>query len=91
MSPPPWRIVIASSARRQFSERLPEAVAAACYEFLAGPLATNPHRVGAPLRKPFEGQWRARRGTYRIRYRIDETTRTNYVLDVEHRPDAYRH
>jgi mRNA-degrading endonuclease RelE of RelBE toxin-antitoxin system len=47
--------------------------------------------VGAPLRKPFEGQWRARRGTYRIRYRIDETTRTNYVLDVEHRPDAYRH
>jgi mRNA-degrading endonuclease RelE of RelBE toxin-antitoxin system len=72
------------------AERLPEAVAAACFEFFHGPLAQNPQRVGAPLRKPFEGQWRARRGTYRIRYRLDEATRTIYVLDVEHRRDAYR-
>lgn len=85
-----WRVVVAKSARRQFSEQLPEAVAAACYEFLAGPLASNPRRVGAPLRKPFEGQWRARRGSYRIRYRIDTATETIFVLDVEHRRDAYR-
>jgi mRNA-degrading endonuclease RelE of RelBE toxin-antitoxin system len=87
---PGWRIVVAASARRQIAERLPEAVAAACVEFLAGPLAGNPHRVGAPLRKPFEGQWRARRGTYRIRYRIDGGSHTVYVLDIEHRRDAYR-
>jgi mRNA-degrading endonuclease RelE of RelBE toxin-antitoxin system len=42
------------------------------------------------LRKPFDGRWRARRGTYRIRYRIDEDSRTVYVLDIEHRRDAYR-
>jgi mRNA-degrading endonuclease RelE of RelBE toxin-antitoxin system len=85
-----WSVVVTGSARRQLAERLPEAAAAACLEFLAGPLATNPHRVGAPLRKPFEGQWRARRGTYRIRYRIDQARHSVYVLDVEHRHDAYR-
>jgi mRNA interferase RelE/StbE len=90
MSGPPWRIAVAASARRQISEHLPEAVAAACIEFLAGPLTDNPHRVGAPSRKPFEGQWRARRGTYRIRYRINEPDHTVYVLDVDHRRDAYR-
>jgi mRNA interferase RelE/StbE len=86
----PWSITVTSSAKKQLAEHLPEAVAAACFEFLRGPLATDPHRVGAPLRKPFEGQWRARRGTYRIRYRIDEGSRTVYVLDIEHRRDAYR-
>ena len=90
MTTPYWSIVVTGSAKRQLVDRLPETVAAACIEFLAGPLATNPHQVGAPLRKPFEGQWRARRGTYRIRYRIDETARTVYVLDVEHRRDTYR-
>ncbi len=73
------------SAKRQLSDRLPYAVAAACLEFLKGPLSTSPRRVGAPLRKPFEGQWRARRGTYRIRYRIDDNSRTVYVLDIEGR------
>ncbi|MGL5910135.1 MAG: type II toxin-antitoxin system RelE family toxin, partial [Phycicoccus sp.] len=54
------------------------------------PLAGNPHRVGAPLRAPFAGQWRARRGEYRVRYRIDATTNTVHVLDIDHRWDAYR-
>ena len=51
-------------------------------------LAEDPRRVGAPLRKPFEGQWRARRGEYRVRDRIDGETRTVYVLDVDHRGPA---
>jgi len=85
-----WTVSASASAKCQLFERLPEAVAAACLEFLAGPLAENPHRVGAPLRKPFEGQWRARRGTYRARYEINEDTRTVHVIDVEHRRDAYR-
>ena len=90
MSAGTWTVAVTGSARRQLAERLPEAVATACLEFLRGPLTEDPHRVGAPLRKPFEGQWRARRGTYRIRYRIDETSRTVYVLDIEHRRGAYR-
>jgi mRNA-degrading endonuclease RelE of RelBE toxin-antitoxin system len=85
-----WSIVVTGSARRQLAERLPEVIAAACLEFLRGPLATNPHQVGAPLRAPFDGQWRARRGTYRIRYRIDEPAHRVYVLDIEHRRDIYR-
>jgi mRNA-degrading endonuclease RelE of RelBE toxin-antitoxin system len=53
-----YRVQVARSAARQLTEQLPEALAAACVEFLYGPLAENPHRVGAPLRKPFEGYWR---------------------------------
>ena len=84
------RVVVVASAARHLAERLPETVAAACIEFLFGPLAENPRRAGAPLGKPFEGQWRAHRGEYRVRYRIDDETRTVYVLDVDHRRDAYR-
>ena len=85
-----YRVIMARTAARQLAEHLPEAVVGACVEFIFGALAQNPRRVGAPLRKPFEGQWRARRGEYRVRYRIDEQTNTIYVLDVDHRRDAYR-
>lgn len=85
-----YRVVVARSAARRLAESLPESVAAACVEFIFGALAKEPERVGAPLRTPFEGQWRARRGEYRIRYRIDESSRTDIVLDIDHRRDAYR-
>lgn len=85
-----FRVVVARSAARRLAEQLPEAAAAACVELIFGPLADNPHRVGAPLRSPFEGQWRARRGEYRVRYRIDEADGVVYVLDVDHRRDAHR-
>lgn len=85
-----FRVVMARTAAKRLAEHLPEAVAAACVEFIYGPLAANPHRVGAPLRKPFEGQWRARRGQYRVRYRIDDRNQTVYILDVDHRRDIYR-
>jgi mRNA-degrading endonuclease RelE of RelBE toxin-antitoxin system len=58
-------------------------VATACVEFIFDALARDSHRVGGPLRIPFEGQCRARRGAYLVRYRIDEGTRTVDVLDVE--------
>ena len=85
-----YRVVVARSAARRLAEQLPEAVSAACIEFIFEPLADDPHRVGAPLRKPFEGRWRARRGEYRVRYKIDSEQETVYVLDVDHRRDAYR-
>ena len=84
------QVTIAPTAARQLHERLPEAVAWACFEFIAGPLAEDPRRVGAPLRKPFEGQWRARRGEYRVRYTIDDDTQIVYVLDIDHRRNVYR-
>ena len=85
-----FRVVVTRTAARQLAEHLPEAAAAACIEFIFGPLAENPRRVGTPLRMPFEGQWRARRGEYRVRYRIEQSDELVYVLDVDHRRDAYR-
>jgi mRNA-degrading endonuclease RelE of RelBE toxin-antitoxin system len=35
------------------------------------------------------GQWRARRGEYRVRYRVDDGKDIIYVLDIDHRRDAY--
>ena len=84
-----YQVVISPTAARQLRERLPEAVAWACYEFIRGPLAEEPRRVGSPLRTLFEGHWRARRGEYRVRYTIDDDTKQIHVLDVAHRRDAY--
>ena len=84
-----YRVRVARSAARQLAEQLPESAASACVEFLYGPLAENPHRVGAPLRTPFEGHWRARRGEYRVRYTIDDEGAVVTVLDISHRRDAY--
>jgi mRNA interferase RelE/StbE len=85
-----FRVVVTRTAARQLAERLRESAATACVGFLFGPLAEDPHRVGAPLRAPFAGQWRARRGEYRVRYRIDDVNSIVYVLDIDHRRDAYR-
>ena len=82
--------MVTRTAARQLAERLPESAATACVEFLFGPLAVDPRRVGTPLRAPFTGQWRARRGEYRVRYRIDDASSVVYVLDIDHRRDAYR-
>lgn len=78
------------TARRAISHRLPEPVAAAVLEFCDQALASNPHRVGKPLFGPLTGCHGARRGTYRIIYRIDDDTRTVSILDIDHRTDIYR-
>jgi len=77
------------AARRAISERLPESVAAAVLEFCEAALAVNPQRIGKPLFGPLAGCHGARRGTYRIVYRIDEAPRIVHVLDVDHRSDIY--
>ena len=78
------------AARRAIAERLPETVAAAVLEFCEAALAVNPYRVGKPLFGPLAGCRGARRGTYRIVYRIGEDTRTVQVLDIDHRAAIYR-
>ena len=81
---------MAPSAARRLAERLPESVAAACVEFIFGPLSENPLRVAVALLPPFAGLWRAQRGEYRVRYTIDDDHQEVLVLDVDHRRDAYR-
>jgi mRNA interferase RelE/StbE len=65
------------------------AIAAAVLETLNA-IASNPHRLGKPLRFELEGCWSARRGTYRIIYRIDDARHNVSVLAVGHRTDVYR-
>jgi mRNA-degrading endonuclease RelE of RelBE toxin-antitoxin system len=79
-----------STVRRALSETLPEAVAAAAYEFITGPLLTAPHGIGKRLLTPMDDRFSARRGTYRVIYRIDDKARVVTVVDVAHRRDAYR-
>lgn len=65
-------------------------MAFAANEFTISRLLENPHRVGTRLRPPLEDCHSARRGTYRLPYRIDGTSRLVTVLAVVPRADAYR-
>ena len=86
----PYQLRTTPNVRRALSERLPEAVAGAAYEFMTGPLIREPYRVGKHLLPPLDDRFSARRGTYRIIYRVDDATRTVTVVDVDHRRDVYR-
>ncbi len=71
-------------------ERLPEKVAWAIVAFCETALIENPHRVGKALFAPLDGLMSARRGTYRVIYRIDEAVITVEIVRVRHRSKAYR-
>ena len=86
----PYELRATSTVRRALSESLPEAVVAAAYEFITGPLLLNPHRIGKRLLPPMDDRFNTRRGTYRVIYRIDDTARVATVVDVAHRHDVYR-
>jgi len=85
-----YELVIAPTARRQLAEQLPESVAFAAYELIVGPLLGKPHRVGKRLRPPLDDRHSARRGTYRVLYRIEEERHRVTVVGVFARADAYR-
>ena len=87
---PPYTVIFSRQARRNLHENLPLDVAAAAMETIDGPLTTNPHRAGKALDEPFDGYHSARRGTYRIIYRINEDKRTVEIYSIRHRRDAYR-
>jgi mRNA interferase RelE/StbE len=85
----PFELILTPPAIRAIKMGLPETVAAAVVEFLTGALINNPHRVGKPLRGDLTGIRSARRGTYRVLYRINEQDHEVVVLRVEHRRDVY--
>jgi mRNA interferase RelE/StbE len=86
----PYKLRTTPTVRRALGERLPEAAAVAAYEFMTGPLIREPYRVGKRLLPPLDDRFSARRGTYRIIYRVDDATHTVTVVDVDHRRDVYR-
>jgi mRNA interferase RelE/StbE len=65
-------------------------IAAAVVEFVYGDLAAHPERVGKPLRFDLAGRHSARRGEYRIIYRIDYEHDTVAVEAVAPRTTIYR-
>jgi len=84
-----YELRLSRVARRVLAETLPEGVAAAVWEFVNGPLLDDPHRVGRRLRFELEGYYSARRGQYRVIYRIDEHEVVVDVIKISHRGDAY--
>ena len=85
-----YELVLTPPAIRAVQSGQPEGIAAAVIEFLTGALVENPQRVGKQLRGDLAGIHSARRGTYRVLYRINEAQREVVVLRIEHRRDAYR-
>lgn len=85
-----YRLLVTRPAKNALSESLPEKLALAVIEFMSGPLLDNPRVVGKPLREPLAPGFSARRGSYRVIYFIDDSTRTVTVTAVTRRGDAYR-
>lgn len=83
-----YQIILRPAAVRAL-QAMPEKVATACLEFIHGPLADNPRRVGNPLLEPLAPQYSARRGEYRVLYLIEQEQVTVVVTTVAHRADAY--
>ena len=86
----PYELTMARPAARAIAEEPPEAIATAVIDFVTGPLIENPQRVGRALRNELAGIRSARRGTYRVLYRIDDDAGEVIVLRIEHRGDIYR-
>ena len=85
----PWSVRVSPSAVRAL-DRLPHKVAAAIAEFITATLPADPYRLSKPLRFEFEG-WRvARRGGYRVTFRLIHEDRVRYVGRIEHRAHIYR-
>lgn len=88
-SPSVWSVVVTAGADRSL-KRLPEKNAAAIVEFITGTLPTNPHRLSKPLHYVLEGWRTARRGDYRVTFRLKEEQHTITIGRTEHRRDVYR-
>ena len=69
-----YTVRFTATARRDL-HKLPPRVLSAVIEFAFGDLAREPRRVGKPLRRELTGLYSARRGPYRLLYRIASRTR----------------
>ena len=84
-----YQVTFSASAQRDL-RRLPEKIATAAIEFVYGSLAENPQRVGRVLHLDLAEHYAARRGDYRIIYRIDDDSHAVLIVTIDHRADSYR-
>ncbi len=75
---------------RRALQSIPPRIVPAIVEFAFGDLAREPHRVGKQLERELAGLYAARRGPYRMLYRIDEEAHVVYVVHIDHHADVYR-
>lgn len=87
--PDTYRVEWAPSGKRDLA-KLPEKVATAAVEFIYGGLANNPQRVGRQLHLELTGFHAARRGDFRVVYRINDKRHRVVVTAIDHRADVYR-
>lgn len=85
----PWSVQLSPAAVRAL-DRLPHKVATVIVEFVTTTLPTDPYRLSKPLRFELIGWHVARRGDYRVIFRILDDDRTMYIGRVEHRAHIYR-
>jgi mRNA interferase RelE/StbE len=84
-----YQVAWTRAAQRALA-RLPEKVGTAVVEFCYGALTENPRRVGKALKFDLAGLHSARRGDFRVIYRINEADRRIDIVAIEHRSDVYR-
>jgi mRNA-degrading endonuclease RelE of RelBE toxin-antitoxin system len=85
----PYEVRFAASARRNL-RHIPPRIVPAIVEFAYGDLARDPRRVGRPLERELMGTFSARRGPYRLLYRVDDEAARIYILRIDHRANVYR-
>jgi mRNA interferase RelE/StbE len=84
-----WSVHLSPAAVRAL-DRLPLKIATAIAEFITGTLPTDPYLLSKSLRFEFAG-WRvARRGDYRVTFRILEDDHVLLIGRIEHRAHIYR-
>ena len=85
----PYDVQVTSPAVRALG-RLPAKIQEVVIEFIYEELAYNPQLRGRRLGRELTGEWRARRGDWRIIYRVDDEMRVVTITHASSRADAYR-
>ncbi len=86
-----YTVRFAPAAKRKISgDTWPFAVLDAAIAFIKRGLSDKPKVVGKPLRGALAGTYAARRGTYRILYKIDDVRELLTIVDIDHRRNVYR-
>lgn len=85
-----YEVRFTRSAKRALTHELSEKVATAARNFIMGALRENPHRVGKQLKEPLYPLYSARRGEYRVIYRIADDHLIVDVVTIAHHRDSYR-
>jgi len=84
-----YHVDVAGSARRDL-RRLSGKIAVAIIEFITGPLAENPQRLSKALRGELAAYRSARRGDYRVLFRVDDDKHPIVIVAINHRAHIYR-